>query len=160
LGRGGGRGPALGRRLVGGLEIAVQQPDVDGFHAGSADRLEAEVGILVRAALGWGNVESASGFQEDVGGGFLVLDILAGDDGVEEGADSEVLEHLFDGAAGAAGGDGHGEAAVVFAGDADDGVDGLDLLDEGEVFGFFFAGDGERVEGDALFEAEEAEDVA
>jgi hypothetical protein len=136
-----------------------KEADVDGFHAGSADGLETEVGVLVSAAKMRRDAEAPSGFEEDIGGGFLVMDVFAGDDGVEEVTDLEVIEDFFDGVAQAAGSDGHGEDKVMGAGDADDGVDGFDLGDEGEVFGFFFAGDGDVIDGNALFLAEHFEDI-
>src|SRR5688572_16659618 len=74
----------------------AQEANVDGVHASGADGLHAEVGVFVAAAFIRGNADAAGGFEEDVGSGFLTGDVFAGDDGVEEIANSEVGQDLFD----------------------------------------------------------------
>jgi hypothetical protein len=138
----------------------AQVANVDSFHAGSANGLHAEVGVFVTAAfLGW-DADAAGGFEEDVGRGFLVNDIFAGDDGVEEIANAEVNEDLFDDVFHASGSDSHGELAMVLARDGNDFVDGLDLRQEREIGVFFFERNGQMIERDVLLCAEHFQNVA
>src|SRR5690606_1635083 len=78
--------------LMADLLRAEEFADVDGFHASGADRLHAEIGIFVGAAEFRGDTDAPGGFQKDIGSGLLVLDILAGDDGIEVVGDLQVLE--------------------------------------------------------------------
>src|SRR5437868_4865987 len=101
--------------------------NVDSFHAGGANGLHAEVGVFVTATLSRWNSDAAGGFQENIGRGFLQANVFARDNGVEEIANSQVDQDLFDDVFDAARGDRHGHLAMVLARDGNDFVDGLNL---------------------------------
>ncbi len=133
---------------------------VDGFHAGGANGLHAEVGIFVGAAMVRVDADAAGGFEENVRGGLLMFYIFAGDDGIEVVTDAEVFEDLLNDVLHSARGHGHRQFAMVRLGYFHDDFDGFDVGEEWEVSLFLFPGDGEMVQLLPLFFAEHLDDVA
>ena len=146
-------------RICWGRAGGEEGANVNGFHAGGADGCQADVGVFVGAAVCRGDAEAAGGFEVDVGSGFLAGDVFGGDDGLEEVGNAHVAEGLGDDVAGASGGDGHAEFAVVVAGDFGDLFDGADFRDHFLEGGVFLPGNGLEVKLHPLFSAEYFQDV-
>lgn len=91
-------------------------------------------------------MHATCGFEEDVGCGFAVLDVLGGDEVIEEGEETGSAEARFYVGAAAIRGDGHGDLSVPRAGERCDGGDLAQfmetLLEEAGVL----AEDGDAVE--------------
>ena len=91
-------------------------------------------------------LEATGGFEKDVRCRFLPRHVLVGHNGGKKVADTEMPQHDFDDALGAAGGHGHRELACVLAGDPHDHLDGRHVRQQVEIPGLLFPGERQRIE--------------
>src|SRR5689334_21628617 len=68
---------SVGERRLRQLRRAAHGAHVHRFHSRGADGAQAQVRILIIAAVAWSHANEASRFQEDVGRWFLVFHHLA-----------------------------------------------------------------------------------
>src|SRR5262245_23923584 len=139
---------------------SAKQSYINCFHAGGADRREAQVGIFVGAAKARFHPKAASRFQKDVRGGFLASDFLAGDNGAKQTPNPYVGKNLLDDGLESAGSNGHGDAPFMLASDGHDLFNGTDQVHEFEVGMLFFFRDRERIDVESLFRAQHGQDIA
>src|ERR1017187_2647240 len=126
--------------------LTTHFPHVHRVHAGGADGLQTEFGVLVGAAEFWLHADAPRGFEKNVRRGFLVIHHLAGHDRVKKVTDFQVFQRADDDWLRAAGPYGHRNFSEVGLRDFNDGVNRFDLSHERQIDIFLFMRHGDRSE--------------